>query len=144
MFYVNYLFKAADFDLNVYKKYLKKILAFLQITERSVSVTLCGNVLIKKLNKQYRNKDKATDVLSFEQFDDNLLGDIFISLPTARANCRYFGTELMEETVLLTVHGLLHLLGHDHHSAKEEALMQEKEQVLMQKFFKKEYYAKTL
>lgn len=144
MFYVNYIFKAVDFDLNIYKNYLEKILIFLKIKDKEVSITLCGNVLIRKLNKQYRGKDQATDVLSFEQSELTLLGDIFISLPTARANCRYFKTNLMEEVILLTVHGLLHLLGYDHQTPKEEKIMQNKEQQIMCKFFKKEYYAKKI
>ena len=88
---------------------------------------LTGDAEIRSLNRQYRHKDEATDVLSFAQRDTassapaapgvltspELLGDIVISVDTAARQARDRGASLEEELALLTVHGVLHLLGYD-------------------------------
>lgn len=100
-----------------------------------VSVTLCDNAYIRKLNKQYRNKDRHTDVLSFPiydngEFDDDecrsvaVLGDIVISLERAKEQAKEIGHTFLEEIAFLTVHSTLHLLGFDHERSKEEDELQ--------------------
>jgi probable rRNA maturation factor len=89
-----------------------------------VSVLLTGDETIKILNGQYRGIDETTDVLSFSQHetdevfpgadDENLLGDIVISVETARRQAEARGFTMDEEIEILLVHGLLHLLGYDH------------------------------
>ena len=88
-----------------------------------VSVVLCDDVFIQDLNRRYRDIDAPTDVLAFSmregeisspQADDTiLLGDIVISLETARRQAREAGHAISDEIRLLLVHGILHLLGHD-------------------------------
>lgn len=100
-----------------------------------VSLLICGDTRIQALNRDYRNKDKATDVLSFPSHenlrkispaeDEVFLGDLAISVPTARRQAREFRISVWDEFVHLYFHGLLHLLGFDHEiSEKEEKLMQ--------------------
>ncbi|SRR5258708_5713888 len=81
----------------------------------------------RELNNQYRQKDKPTDVLSFPLEERSLesygilpLGDIFICLDVARAQAEELGIPLKEELARLTVHGFLHLLGHDHERSPED------------------------
>ena len=106
-----------------------------------VSVTFTDNVGIYALNKEYRNIDRPTDVLSFPQIDfENdgidlsdvyykILGDIVISLERAGEQAREIGHSLEHEAAFLTVHSTLHLLGYDHELGEEE----EKEMFAKQK-----------
>ena len=102
-------------------------------SDAEVSVTFCDNEYIKKLNKEYRNKDKATDVLSFPLYDFNeesdeifemedsiALGDIVISLERAKEQAREIGNTFIEEVAFLTVHSVLHLLGYDHERSPQD------------------------
>ena len=97
-----------------------------------VSVTLCDNEYIRKLNNKYRNKDSATDVLSFPLYDFSeesepllegepvVLGDIVISLERAREQAKELGNSFLHEVAFLTVHSMLHLLGYDHERSPED------------------------
>lgn len=84
----------------------------------SVSVLFCNDAFIQELNRDYRGKDKPTDVLSFAMGDDEgdtpSLGDVVISLETAARQHDRYGTSYPEEIVRLLVHGVHHLLGFDH------------------------------
>ncbi|MFH1617203.1 MAG: rRNA maturation RNase YbeY [Candidatus Margulisiibacteriota bacterium] len=85
----------------------------------TVSITFCDDGFIRKLNKRYRKKDCATDVLSFKMGEDGLLGDIIISVETAGRQAKEFGCTLTEELTRLAEHGLLHLLGYSHKEMEE-------------------------
>ncbi len=97
------------------------------LTGRTVSVVLCSDYMIKKLNSNYRKKEKATDVLSFCFDDDDLLGEIYISLQRAKVQARRFGLTYDDEVMRLFVHGIVHLLGYDHIKAKDRSAMESKE-----------------
>lgn len=106
-----------------------------------VVVTIVSNERIHELNRDYRDVDRPTDVLSFamnepgegemEIFLDesdledfpNMLGDIIISLPKAKEQAEDYGHSLERELGFLVVHGFLHLLGYDHGSEEEEKEM---------------------
>ena len=80
-----------------------------------IAVVFAGDALLRRLNRDYRFKDKPTDVLSFESKDADMgLGDIVISVETARANALRFGRTLDHELEILALHGFLHVLGYDH------------------------------
>ncbi|HQZ18431.1 MAG TPA: rRNA maturation RNase YbeY [Vicinamibacteria bacterium] len=80
-----------------------------------VALVFAGDAALRRLNRDYRFKDKPTDVLSFEsQGEDMGLGDIFISVETARANAKRFSRALDRELEILALHGFLHVLGYDH------------------------------
>ncbi|AQK70423.1 haloacid dehalogenase-like hydrolase family protein [Zea mays] len=103
-----------------------------------VSVLLCDDDFIRKLNKEWRDEDHATDVLSMSQHIPELdipilqLGDIVISVDTARRQAEERGHTLVDEIRILMVHGLLHLLGFDHEVSKvaEEEMEKEEEHIL--------------
>ena len=108
-----------------------------------ISVTFVDDARIQELNKQHRNIDKATDVLSFPLgengvYDINpetgakMLGDIVISMERAVAQAEEYGHPLQREVAFLTVHSMLHLLGYDHVNGGLEAVhMREKEEAVL-------------
>lgn len=108
-----------------------------------ISVSLVNNDEIHQLNKEYRNKDSATDVLSFPLsengvYDFNpetnaaILGDIVISVEKAVEQAERYGHDLQREIGFLTAHSMLHLLGYDHEKDGIEAVhMREKEESVM-------------
>jgi probable rRNA maturation factor len=87
--------------------------------------------MIQKLNREYRGKNKITDVLSFPLDHSPLLGDIFICVSRARAQAREIGHSFQRELQYLTVHGLYHLLGYDHEQPKQAQRMRAKEKFIM-------------
>lgn len=104
-----------------------------------VSAILVDDDYIHELNYQYRGKDTATDVLSFALNEgdepeiingpeENLLGDIVISLETASRQAEEFGHSLERELAYLSVHGMLHLLGYDHEEETDRAVMRKEEE----------------
>ena len=99
--------------------------------DAEVSITLCDNAYIRKLNKQYRNKDKHTDVLSFPIYDNGefdmgecisgaMLGDIVISVERAKEQAEEIGNSFLREVAFLTIHSTLHLLGYDHERSEKD------------------------
>lgn len=108
-----------------------------------VDVTLVDDAEIRQINREHRNIDASTDVLSFPlgengEYDENLatgalmLGDIVISLDTALRQADLYGHGVKREIAFLTVHSMLHLLGYDHvNGGLEQALMREKEESVL-------------
>ena len=108
--------------------------------QEEVDITIVTDDEIHALNRDYRNVDRATDVLSFALDEDggepelvggpevHLLGDIIISAETAARQAEEFGHGLERETVYLAVHGLLHLLGYDHMQEEDKVIMRAKEE----------------
>lgn len=97
-----------------------------------VSVLFCDDARIQALNKAYRGKNKATDVLSFEQEAGpvpgvRVLGDIVISLETVENRGEGSAAAMRDDIRLLFCHGMLHLLGYDHANAAGRRLMVEKQ-----------------
>ena len=122
------------------KAFALKVLLYLKKDRWDLSILLCGDKTIKDLNKIYRGKAEATDVLSFSlgendnfpyQGNRHLPGDIVISLDTLRENARRFKVEEDEELRRLLIHGILHLDGMDHETNDEaEPMLQLQEQIL--------------
>lgn len=110
-----------------------------------VSVTFVDDEEIHKLNRQFRNIDRSTDVLSFPLGEDGvydinydtgakMLGDIVISIPHAIDQADRYGHSLQREIGFLTVHSMLHLLGYDHvNGGMESVRMREKEETVLTK-----------
>ena len=104
-----------------------------------LSLLLTDNQTIRRLNANWRNKDRATDVLSFPMLENFtnyrketlLLGDIVISGEKAKEQATYQGHSLRRELSFLFLHGLLHLLGHDHETEAEEAVMRAKQREIL-------------
>lgn len=108
-----------------------------------ISITFVDNEEIHKLNKQYRDKDMPTDVLSFPLGDNGtydvdhttgakMLGDVVISMEKAVDQAELYGHSLQREVAYLTAHSVLHLLGYDHETGIERVHMREKEELVME------------
>jgi probable rRNA maturation factor len=123
------------------RKFILKALKLLDQDGWDLSVLFCGSGYIKSLNAMYRNKNEATDVLSFalgetaetEKGLRYLPGDIVISLETLDENALYFGVSGDEELRRLLVHGILHLNGMNHATNKPgEPMLRLQEKILTQ------------
>jgi probable rRNA maturation factor len=116
--------KVKGVESKLLSKVAHRALEVLGLNKVELSIVLVSDAQIKRLNKLYRNKDKPTDVLSFpigEKVEDWLiLGDIVISVDTAKRQAQELGYSLEEELKRLLVHGLVHLLGYDHELGGEE------------------------
>lgn len=118
-----------------------KVLELENFTQNAeVSLSIVDEDSIHRLNKEYRNVDRPTDVLSFpmdeEGFDKEgnplfLLGDIVICLDVARKQAEDFGHSLEREMMYLICHSTLHLLGYDHIEEDDKKLMRSKEKEVM-------------
>ena len=134
-----------DLDLELIRqKSLKTIEEVLKVENfgenAEVSLSIVDKDTIHKLNKDYRNVDRETDVLSFpmdeEAFDNEgnpifLLGDIVICLDVARNQAAEFGHSLEREMMYLICHSTLHLLGYDHIEEDDKVKMRAKEKEVM-------------
>ena len=115
----------------------QRLLSALGHEGAELSIVLCDDAFIQPLNRDWRDKDQPTDVLSFPQSEDHapeggLLGDLVISVETAAAAAARLGHRVEEELQVLLVHGLLHLLGFDHEKGEDEAArMRAEEQRLL-------------
>jgi len=111
---------------------LLQIASFL--TQKDCELIFVDNKKIKELNKQHRNIDKETDVLSFPTAGSFLpvLGTVIVSIEYAKTVAKNYGHTLEDEVKLLFTHGLLHLLGYDHE--QDENLMREKEEEVIKHF----------
>ena len=92
-----------------------------------VDVLLCGDAEIKRLNKAFRGKNKATDVLSFPAAGEaeGVAGDLAVSLETAARQAAEYGHTLRDEVRVLLLHGVLHLAGEDHEADSGEMAARE-------------------
>jgi probable rRNA maturation factor len=130
-------------DSRKIKRYIGKVQESLGGQETELSILFVNDDRIRKLNSQYRNIDKPTDVLSFPQDDDpsdetgvHLLGDVVVSMETAKRQAKQHHLTFEEEVVLLILHGTLHLLGYDHEkSPREEKKMRRETQKLFEAIF---------
>lgn len=133
-----------------------KMLSDFKKSRLDVNIVLCDDKFIRALNRKYRGKDSPTDVLSFSQAEegeedlfDNLedlertetegspLGDVIISLDTAVRQAKEFKVTEEEEMGRLVIHGMLHLLGFDHETSKEdEKIMMKKQDAYLERFLK--------
>ena len=95
------------------RPWLERLLDELAPQAESLGARFAGDRELRRVNRQYRGKDKPTDVLSFPG-DEGHLGDILISVPTARRQAESAGHPVERELKVLLLHGILHCLGYDH------------------------------
>ena len=120
-------------DNNLYQDYdylndvIEKTLEHEKAIDAYLSIIFVSNEEIQKINKEYRNIDRPTDVISFALEDNQMfipsvrmLGDIYISIDKMKEQAQEFGHSQKRELSFLVCHGLLHLLGYDHVKSKEE------------------------
>ena len=122
--------KNLDDELKLINDVLLHGLKKLNIDNVEFNVIIVDNEYIHKLNREYRNIDRETDVITFALEDDKtfnpeerVLGDVYISIEKAISQSEEYGHSLKREISFLAVHGLLHLLGYDHMEKDEEEVM---------------------
>ncbi len=132
---INNEFPEIKVDARKIEQQIGKVLTSLDCNEHEISILFIGDQGIRDLNHQFRDIDRPTDVLSFPQISEGeleipgalVLGDVAISLETARCQSEEHGLSFEEELTLLLIHGILHLLGYDHEiSDQEEERMRSK------------------
>jgi len=124
------------------ENFISEVLNELNLKNWDISLLFCDDAFIQNLNKQYRDIDSPTDVLSFEQGDEYfdeagetrfMAGDIVISLDSLRSNAEEFNVDINEELKRLIVHGILHLNGMDHSdNSPEQEMLKFQEELLVQ------------
>jgi len=113
------------------RRYATRMLRALGLESEELSVLLCDDVVMRRLNRDYRKKDRPTDVLAFAMHEGKplvsavggLLGDVVISWPTAARQARVQGWSPQREVCVLLAHGLLHVLGFDHVTLAQDRRM---------------------
>ena len=127
-----------DKELKIVKKVLEHGLNKLGIKEAIFNIIIVDNNYIHRLNKEYRNIDRKTDVITFALEDDKtfnpsirVLGDVYISVEKAKSQSEEYGHSFLRELCFLAVHGMLHLLGYDHMKKDEEEVMFKLQEVIL-------------
>lgn len=127
-------------ELSTLKKVLNLTLKKEKVKKATFNIIFITDTEIQKINKQYRNQDKPTDVISFaleenkkEQafLKERVLGDIYISIDRAKKQADDYNHSLKRELCFLAVHGLLHLLGYNHQTKEEEKIMFKKQELIL-------------
>ncbi|MCK7461561.1 MAG: rRNA maturation RNase YbeY [Sphingobacterium sp.] len=108
-----------------FRALVERLLRRARMKGAGVTLVFAGDAAVRRLNRDFRGKDKTTDVLSFpirgKGEDDRLhLGDIMISVPKARQQAAALGHSLEAELAFLTIHGFVHLCGYEHEEGHEE------------------------
>ena len=128
------LFNETEENLEEYINTIKEVLAHgidkLKVGDVTFNIIFVNNDYIHELNKNYRNIDRETDVITFALEDDKtfnpeerILGDVYISIDKAKSQSEEYGHSLKRELCFLAVHGMLHLLGYDHMKEEDERVM---------------------
>jgi len=135
------LYKFSKTHINDLCKFILKIQG---VKNTEVSLLFTTDKRIRELNKEFRRKDKATDVLSFYEAKNikkaltvSYLGDVAISVETARRQAKAYNQTIIHEIRLYIVHGLLHLLGHRDYTKKEKQSMDSLQEALLSQYEKK-------
>ncbi len=127
-------------DLEAEKKLIEFALKHENLTNVTFNVIFVDGKTIREINKNYRNIDRETDVISFalEDGEENinfefgrLLGDIYICTSKMKEQAKEYGHSEKREMGFLTIHGLLHLLGYDHMNKEEEKIMFDKQKEIL-------------
>ena len=151
------MYEITYLDLNVnneYEETIKKVLnqcykeENLEDSKLVITITLTTPENIQEINKEYRNVDRATDVLSFPMFEkdeldnkirdkdflhEDILGDIIISIEKVKEQAKEYGHSFERELSYMVVHGFYHLMGYDHMNDIEKAEMRKKEDNVLNK-----------
>jgi rRNA maturation RNase YbeY len=105
------------------RKNIKRMDSRLRGSDKAISIVLSNDAEIQTLNKQYRGKNKPTNVLSFPN-DDEPLGDVILAFETIEREAKEQGKVFKDHAAHLIVHGILHLMGYDHEDVKDAAKME--------------------
>lgn len=138
--YINFVNETTE-NVEKYKKLIKGIFKQFKNKKEIFSIIFVSAEEIRKINREYRNIDRVTDVISFAlndndegaMFNDGEIGDIFICLDRAREQAQDYGHSIEREVGFLAVHGYLHLSGYDHMTPEEEKVMFSKQEQILEK-----------
>ena len=138
MIYLRNATRGSGVDTRKLKSVAKTLLHEVGEDGSTLSVSLVNDREIRRVNREHRGKDKPTDVLSFPLYEagertadaERLLGDVVISVDTARRQAAAYDAPLQNEIYRLLIHGILHVLGHDHEEAAERRAMESEERRL--------------
>ena len=114
------------FDQLCLARLAQAVLSSVGEKKADLGILLVGDRSMRRLNRDYRKKNRTTDVLAFPMREgpgpsSALMGDVVISVPTAAQQARQLGRSLDEELTILLIHGILHLCGYDHERNNREA-----------------------
>jgi probable rRNA maturation factor len=133
--------RAADVDVSALKALAARALDTEGQAPSELSIVLTDDAMVCQLNRNYRATDAPTDVLSFAQGEGERfarppgatphIGDVVISVDTARRQAEEYGITLHDEVAHLVVHGILHLLGYDHEAADDSRVMRAREDAIL-------------
>jgi len=137
--------KQIEVNIEQLKHEAQLLLNYLGYSDFDLGILLCSDADMQKYNKEYRDKDKVTDILSFPYYpklnpgekitpktpDDKNLGDIIIAPAYVQEDLVRWNQSFLERMQVLLVHGLCHLLGYDHITDEDYAVMKEKEDHLL-------------
>ena len=139
---------------NEYEEIIKKVIERcykeenLENSKLFITITLTDPENIQRINKEYRNIDKPTDVLSFPMFEkkeldkkianndfgyEDILGDIIISIKRVEEQAQEYGHSFERELSYMIVHGFYHLMGYDHIEENDKKIMRKKEENILEK-----------
>ena len=125
-------------ELDIINNLLNNVIQRENLENAIFNVIIVDNSYIHKINKEYRNVDRPTDVISFAledsedaKTDFRVLGDIYISIDKAHEQAILYEHSFLRELSFLTIHGLLHLLGYDHMEKSDEVIMFKKQEEIL-------------
>ena len=129
-------------ELNELEELLQNVCKEEKLDSGEFNIIIVDSKKIQEINKEYRNIDKETDVISFALEDDKtyniddyrMLGDIYICIEKVRSQAEEYGHSFKRELSFLAIHGLLHLLGYDHMNSEEEKEMFTKQEEVLSKY----------
>ena len=140
----DFIFNTTDekIDTSEIKEVINFACRHLKIENPLLNIVIVDNKEIQRINKEYRNKDAVTDVISFafEEVDDvkyddiRFLGDIYISYERCKEQAQEYGHSVRREFSYLAVHGLLHLLGYDHMNEEDKKVMRALEEEILNEY----------
>jgi len=130
-------------ELETVEKVLYSAMEKENLKDTSFNLIIVDNDYIHELNKNYRNIDRETDVITFALEDEDsiiigdnerILGDIYISIDRARSQAIDYGHSFLRELSFLAVHGFYHLLGYDHMTKEDEEVMFKKQEEVLESY----------
>ena len=134
--------KHEDIDFNELDKVIKFACKHLKVNNPMLNIVIVDKKRIQEINREYRNKDAVTDVISFafEEVDDveydniRFLGEIYICYDICVEQASEYGHSVKREFCYLAVHGLLHLLGYDHMTEEDKKVMRAEEESILNEY----------
>lgn len=132
---VNIFLKTEIINID-YEKIIEKVKAAFALefaNDKTLSLIFVSKEEIREINKQYRNLDQVTDVISFSDLEEDYIGDIFICVDKLQEQAKEFKNSEEWEFAFLLIHGILHLSGFDHLSEEEELVMFKKQDEIIKR-----------